>query len=325
MKQQSYTVRFLTPAFLGNADQVGQWRTPPFKALLRQWWRLAVAQDFALNVNALRRREAELFGVAADGGNSNKSQVRLRLDNWSLGTLQQAPDIGRVIMGKNQIAGALYSGFGPVVPGGRAAPPRLKANAALQAGAEAQLRLAFPDDAGIEQAMALMNAFGTVGGRSRNGWGSFELLGDLLPVPARVSDWQSAMRLDWPHTLGKDEKGQLLWQSAPQARWEDAMKMLAQARADMRRAVPDRLMLAYPDTKGSMPGWSRNDRVPHSIRFKVRSSGAQFVATIFHVPCRPADELWNKLTAQKQQGFINCYSAAHGFLDRHTQFSRVGV
>ena len=34
MQQMSYEVSFLTPAFLGNAEQNGQWRTPPFKALL---------------------------------------------------------------------------------------------------------------------------------------------------------------------------------------------------------------------------------------------------------------------------------------------------
>ena len=36
MQEMSYEVKFLTPAFLGNAEQSGQWRTPPFKALLRQ-------------------------------------------------------------------------------------------------------------------------------------------------------------------------------------------------------------------------------------------------------------------------------------------------
>ena len=41
MLTRTYTLRFLTPAFLGNADQNGQWRTPPIKALLRQWWRVA--------------------------------------------------------------------------------------------------------------------------------------------------------------------------------------------------------------------------------------------------------------------------------------------
>lgn len=41
MQTRDYTARFLTPAFLGNAGQDGQWRTPPFKHLLREWWRVA--------------------------------------------------------------------------------------------------------------------------------------------------------------------------------------------------------------------------------------------------------------------------------------------
>lgn len=39
MKKLEYQVSFTTPAFLGNAEQQAQWRTPPFKALIRQWWR----------------------------------------------------------------------------------------------------------------------------------------------------------------------------------------------------------------------------------------------------------------------------------------------
>lgn len=113
MKTLEYTVRFNTPAFLGNAEQSGQWRTPRFKALLRQWWRVAVAEQLNFNVGALRKREAELFGVAADGSDSHKSQVRIRLDDWSLGKLNQAPAIGLVAMSMNQILAALYSGYGP--------------------------------------------------------------------------------------------------------------------------------------------------------------------------------------------------------------------
>ena len=40
MEKLEYKVSFLTPAFLGNAGQEGQWRSPPFKALLRHWWRV---------------------------------------------------------------------------------------------------------------------------------------------------------------------------------------------------------------------------------------------------------------------------------------------
>lgn len=319
MKTLEYNIRFVTPAFLGNANQDGQWRTPPFKALLRQWWRVAVAEQLKFDFDAMRKQEAMLFGVAADGGESRKSQVRIRLDNWSVGTLTEAPAIGQVTMGKNQIPAALYSGYGPVAPG-----PKLKARAAIQSGAEASFRIACPEDVGIEQAIALMNAYATVGGRSRNGWGSFELIGDHAQLKPCMRDWQTAMQLDWPHCFGRDEKP-LIWTSSPQSRWEDAMKLLAQTRADMRRAVPDRLMLAYPSTKGSMPGWGNSDRVPHSLRFKVRAAGEAFVAVIFHMPCRPADMLWNKLSPQKQQGFPATFAAAHTFLDRNTNFERAGA
>ena len=42
-----YTLSFNTPAFLGNADQQAQWRTPPIKALIRQWWRVVKASTLA--------------------------------------------------------------------------------------------------------------------------------------------------------------------------------------------------------------------------------------------------------------------------------------
>lgn len=37
MKRLEYKVSFTTPAFLGNAEQAGQWRTPPFKEVTWLW------------------------------------------------------------------------------------------------------------------------------------------------------------------------------------------------------------------------------------------------------------------------------------------------
>lgn len=326
MQTREYKIRFLTPAFLGNAEQDGQWRTPPFKALLRQWWRVAYAAKnrFNVDVAAMKKEEGLLFGHAwleddrDKQGNkvaARKSQVRIRLDDWSLGKLNHAPAIGQVSMGKNLIPAALYSGYGPVVPG-----PKLKGNAAIQSGAETNLKIAFPEGQQIEHALALIHAYGTFGGRSRNAWGSFEMKGDVPELNPPLQDWETAMQRDWPHAIGTDGKGALIWQSAPQQKWEDAMKLLAQARADMRRAVPDRLILSYPDTKGVMPGWTKNERVPNSLRFKVRTQGPGFVAMIFHMPCRPADVLWQKLSTQKQKDFPTTFAKAHEFLDK--KFSR---
>lgn len=71
-----------------------------------------------------------------------------------------------------------------------------------------------------------------------------------------------------------------------------------------------------------MPGWKKDDRVSNSLRFKVRLAGDQFVAKVFHVPCRPADVLWDKLRPEKQRGFIACFKAAHAFMDRQQAFMR---
>ena len=56
----SYQLRFQTPAFLGNAQQQRQWCTPPFKALLRQWW-----QGLGRNVVEIVARKVRLSKVAA--------------------------------------------------------------------------------------------------------------------------------------------------------------------------------------------------------------------------------------------------------------------
>ena len=56
----SYQLRVQTPAFLDNAQQQGQWRTLPFKALLRQWW-----QVLGRNVVEIVARKVRLSKVAA--------------------------------------------------------------------------------------------------------------------------------------------------------------------------------------------------------------------------------------------------------------------
>ncbi|MDD3295479.1 MAG: hypothetical protein PHG20_12415, partial [Geobacteraceae bacterium] len=60
VEKMDITVEFLTPTFLGGADRQGELRSPPFKNLLRQWWRV-VKGDLA--VDELRQREGQLFGT----------------------------------------------------------------------------------------------------------------------------------------------------------------------------------------------------------------------------------------------------------------------
>lgn len=320
-----YKVKFLTPAFLGNAEQSGQWRTPPFKALLRHWWRMAVAENWNYNTNDIRKREGELFGVAADGGDSRKSLVRIRLSRWDEGKLKSwnGLDSQRVIHPEVRnrrerpvaVGAHLYLGYGPLeYSGGTTA---LKKNAAIQHGEEATLSLAFPRQYEVElrTALWLMDRYGTLGGRSRNGWGSFSLTPANETTPALsgtlpISDWQTALQLDWPHAIGSDGKV-LIWQTKACNDWQSVMKQLAEIKIGLRtqfkfssgrnaRAPENRHWLSYPVTNHSVGDWGNNARLSNSLRFKVRQDkDDKLCGVIFHVPCKPPSQFKPDATTLK--------------------------
>lgn len=319
MQILEYKLTFHTPAFLGNAQQAAQWRTPPIKALLRQWWRVVYASERrgAVDVAAMRQAEGYLWGVAADSqGNSRKSQVRLRLDRWSKGSLKsweglEQPAVPHREMEKTgyKVGPHLYLGLGPLtrVAGGTGLT---SGRAAIQAGESARLSLAVggSDEQSVALAVALMSLYGTLGGRSRNGWGSFDLTpANDAPQLQRALDtdclspWREALRHDWAHAIGSDAGKPLIWQTvAAFADWRQAMRRLAEIKIEMRtqfrfttgRDAPrpeDRHWLSYPVTNHSVRDWGANARLPNSLRFKVRpaADGKGLHGLIFHMPCQP--------------------------------------
>ena len=334
MQKMKYRVRFLTPAFLGNAEQSGQWRTPPFKALLRQWWRVvrAARHGFPEDFAQMRLEEGRLFGNAWIEGDFRKSAVRMRLNNWTEGSLPKNQWGRQKLDGKirhpevkqQPVGPLLYLGYGPLKvepikkPGGRKEyATALKGNAAIQVRETAELSIAVPesDVSDIRNALALMNAYGTVGGRSRNGWGSFVIepfdgspglnasvdasgkgAGDL--DRSFVRPWRDALALDWPHAIGADETGPLVWRTSESYDdWKALMRDLAILKIGFRtmfvfpsaRPPHDRHWLSYPITKHNFPAWG-NLRLPNTLRFKARPDSddpKRLRGIVFHVPCLP--------------------------------------
>lgn len=327
MQQRSFQMRFLSPAFLGNAEQAGQWRTPPIKALLRQFWRIAYAADHSFNVSvdSMRRDEARLFG-AADREQTSRSLVRIRLGSWELGKLRswdgveaaaiRHPEVERAKFLVNPQA---YLGYGPL--DGRAGTKLTdKVKAAIQADDHTTLHLAYPDEGALtrylDEALVLIDRFGTLGSRSRNAWGSVALVPRPGTSPlslgrAPLRDWRQALRLDWAHALGQDDRGPLVWQTRAFESWREAMTELARIKIAVRTAPrfkfaesrptgqPEaRHWLAYPVTNHKVQAWDRAHlRLPNTLRFKLRpaetvgKTGKPMVrAVIFHMPCRPIDD-----------------------------------
>lgn len=327
MQKLEYTVTFNTPAFLGNAEQQAQWRTPPFKALLRQWWRIAAAAEHGYDYKRLRTTEGPLFGHAwleNDRYSARKSQVRLRLNGWAQGKLRGAwgndpavhhPEVGPGPGGR-KVGSHLYLGYGPLTYQ-KGVGTALKANAGIQAGESNALRLALPSNENtLPVAIQLIHWLGTVGGRSRNGWGSvaLERAGDpSLENPPHETiqhitrPLRECLALDWPHALGTSDDGRLLvWRSSENLRdWRTAMQFLARAKIAFRTQFAlstghgpftQRHLVAYPVTNHSVSVWGNQARLANQLRFKVERHGeSAFRALVYHLPCALPQALAEKL------------------------------
>ncbi len=343
MKKLSFQLQFHTPAFLGDATQSARWRTPPFKAQLRQWWRVAYAAqrqlDVDVDVRDMREMEGQLFGNAWLEDNFCKSLVRIRLDQWTHGRLnnwvptQQVhhPEVGGV-------GSDLYLGYGPLTLPRGTRQPVLKAGAAIQAGESAKFSLAYPDtDAHLmESALTLMQAYGTVGGRSRNGWGSYNMLASMgtpLAEPSgRTRDWFACLRQDWPHAIGSDDDGALVWQTKQAFNdWKQLFKVMAETKIGIRRlflfphaqpdgAIHDRHWLSYPITRHDVADWKRkNLRLPNTLRFKVRpTADGQLVGVVFHMPHKPPAEF-----GSTPQTLERIWRQVHSHLDQSPSLKRI--
>ena len=346
MQTRPFEIRFHTPAFLGDANQSGRWRTPPFKAQLRQWWRVAYAaqQQLAVNVCEMRDIEGRLFGHAwlendssmRDGKSekiaSRKSEVRIRLNAWTEGQLKSwgrleaasvhHPEAEKV---RYQVGPHAYLGYGPLDGRGgtKLQDKQGKPNAAMQAGDSNQLAIAYPDaDAAlIDHALQLMSLYGTVGGRSRNGWGSYSLTpanGNALPIQTPPSQTLAdCLKHDWPHAIGADTQP-LIWETTAHKDWAGLMRTLAEIKIALRTQKPffsfeldtaagdrqtrngngidhgkpqDRHWLSYPVTNHPVSAWGNNARLPNQLRFKVRpTTDGQLVGVVFHMPHLPPAE-----------------------------------
>jgi len=338
MKTHELTIRFDSPAFLGGADQTGTWRTPPFKAQLRHWWRMVMFAQygFKLSMAELLAKESDLFGGIGTNsqGNANKSLIRLRLDRWRAGTMSEwKTAVARIPLDSDSfVSGDRYMAYGPVSQKGS-----LTHAPAIAPGEAAVLSIAYKDEHAsvakeLNQTLELMSYFGSVGGRSRNGWGSFQLsTGDeVLNTPnGPLRYWIDCLKEDWPHAIGRDDQGPLIWQTKTTcATWDRAMALLADTRLRLRETFPfetsgkagdvgDRHWLAYPVTKHAVGKWKQL-RLPNTLRMKIRrNADGSFTGMVFHVPHKPPAGFGPLGDLER------IWESAHRFLDSNSNLARL--
>lgn len=366
MKRLQYTVDFNTPAFLGNAQQIGQWRSPPIKTLMRHWWRMLQGSAVQFDVDQLRADEGLRFGRASDNDKvrSLKSPIRLRLaPAWSVGQLrkdQWPKQFDSITTGAGQrVRADVYLGFGPILPASKRdnrQTPELAQAAALAPGDTATLTVICPDHfvQEVTQTLQLVHWFGTLGSRSRNGWGSITLTpqGDTPPLDVLTANHPLLQRIsrsleqclqeEWAHAIGisPEVPGKpLIWRSHTCGDWQEAVKILADTLYAVRSAAKGHKthfrnrpvgalhLLGYPagsnNSPWDLPVRDRNVRLASPLRFKVVKDGDQFRGVIFHTPSRPPERGFLEALQDRQiaqwlrspENLQQCWKTIHQALD----------
>lgn len=332
-------VEFLTPTFLGGADQNAELRSAPFKNLIRQWWRVANGN---LDIGELRTKEGILFGTVLGDDETTASKVRLVITPDQQFNLSTQPfQFGKTphpeVKGGIPVENTLYLGYGPIQFG----KPNPIFKQYIIPGSIANLTVSFTQKMREEmiKTLQLIDAFGTIGSRCRNGYGSLALSVEGVPRlnPSSVEcqalvDIVGNNQKEYPNRFGRDNNGMLLWETNIQPQWTSAMTLLAgtylRTRTEINiagnpKCLHERHILGFPLTnhdKNLPQDWERNGRMPSQLRLMVKRTQANhLVARILHLPHNLPKPWPTNLPPQQ-----DVWRQVHQFLDRQDSFHRIG-
>lgn len=348
-------IEFLSPTFLGGADQNAELRSAPFKNLLRQWWRIANGH---LSAQQLRLAEGNLFGTVLGDNSAQASQIRLVLEKGkrfaideempSLGALEH-PEVRNPAGNHIPLDRRLYLGYGPITNVKVDGKHKTIIRKFIKPGSVVKASVYVPKISMdiFQHTLSLMFHFGSIGSRSRNGFGSLSFMCDktkisLMPftdimrtsIAFNVRMEQQNKR--YPSQLCFDEKELLCWDyqhdnsANVDHAWQEIFRNFAEiymrSRTMLRFQHANKLearhLLGYPAGKNHVVNdWGGNKgRMPSQLRLMVkRNDHGQIVGRILHLP-HPIPKKWdNSLGTQ-----ADIWKQVHTFLDQHPSLKRCG-
>lgn len=237
------TYRVVTPMFLGGADPTAEaeLRLPSFKGALRFWWR-SLQWGKVQNIEALRSKEAKLFGSSEKG----QSRVLLEME-------RPISETNKITEHWPPTSWQRYTGYGLRDKGERCY---------LKPGTEwkvhVRLRRCSPEERGeVLASLKLLGLAGGLGARSRKGWGSITL------IALEGADWMCPdTPTAWEKTLAMPV-GQRAGSSAPWTAFSSAATWKAAPAKSNAQAAQQWLAQRYQQTvKNTQP---KSDRAQFGL------------------------------------------------------------
>lgn len=312
-----FDIEFITPTFLGGADGNAEIRTAPFKNLLRRWWRIANGN---LSPEELWKKESRLFGSTEKDPDTGKifgkSKVELKIEQPQSNTVYISSETE-----KSDLKRFLYLGYGPVQA--KSADTRFYIKSGLIVSASIIVPKSEKDT--LIRVLTLINLFGTVGSRSRKGFGSIAILPKLdteeggfklynikklreeIPYLHKGNEMISGDKKQYPYYLSSDEKGMFCWNTTQKSSYQEVLSDMT----DIYRNVVGEAKKA--SSSGRTILGSANEvrnteikRIPSPLILKVVKQGDKYSGRILHLAYNISDEI-------KQQDKV--WHAIYEYLD----------
>lgn len=231
MQQITFHCETITPMFLAGADgTTPELRPPSIKGALRFWWR---AINGHLTLEELRAQEGAIFGDT-----TKRSKVIIQVSSRDLieseDLLPQDKSYNQNTTGTNKEANILeYLAYGVV------AKPRSIERSYFLAGGHFDVRVQYPDefDEKVKDSFGLINFFGGIGSRSRNGYGCVSI--DNLNVNAEEL-FKKYKKGKLKNYTAFSEKARLFKGNTLHAKWGEALFEVGSAYRSARLALENR-------------------------------------------------------------------------------------
>ncbi len=318
-EKRELELEFITPAFLGNANQDAELRPAPFKGMLRYWWRILYGAKYGDNIAS---QESKLFG-STEGA----SAVRLCVYQTEAIRINNEDSPFRKKGGNYQVshAGGTFSlnildylAYGKYEYQ-REVKRNVYKNSHIEPGVKFKLRVECSKDYASEVFTSLyaLVEFGGIGSRCRNGFGSLGLVSGKLDYAAELKKCAQTGKQKYS-ALSKESR---LYQTAKSyPSWDKALAEVGLVYKDVRiglegshlfnrRGLVSRPIVARGEY---IPVEIRSGRRPKFVFLHVNKVSDGYVGRILTLPIYDGEEE----ETEAYNGVVNDF---HAGLDRKLQ------
>jgi CRISPR-associated protein Cmr1 len=288
MEKLEFECEVITPMFLGGADgQAAELRAPSIKGALRFWWR---AMNGHLSIKDLHKKETEIFG--GGGEIAKRSQVIVRVEG-----------LGNLVKNKNQLTGNSATNPSFYTQNRNANTIKYlsfgtydfndanKNRESIKPPSKFKIILQTPNSLKEEmiKTLRIVSTYGSLGSKSRNGFGSFRIIKINSQTGNHYLEIQSNLFTENSPNYSAFSKNCKLFKTNSFTRIEDVLSVLgdsyrlARIETDGRKyEFKNRVLLAEP--LNGERDFKIMDRRTKPFFMNVRFIQNQYIGYLLYLP-----------------------------------------